>query len=249
MSSGVTPIASYRASTSALDSRGWNLALAFQEVFTAIVRLRDQQAASDADSFRTQVKRALEAGKQDARSRGYSPEDINQVIFAVVAFLDESVLSSRNPVFADWPSLPLQTELFGHMSAGEVVFQEIQKTLNRSESREVCDVLEVYYLCLLLGFKGRYAAGGSGDLHSIMVAIREKLRRVRGAAPRLSPRGMLPSDAVRVIHSDPWVRRLAIVAIVALVVAVVLFIGFKITLSSGTSGLSSSVIVADNRGA
>jgi type VI secretion system protein ImpK len=242
MSSGVTPLASYRASTSALDSRGWNLALAFQEVFTAIVRLRyNRQAASDANSFRAQVKRALEAAKKDARSQGYSPEDVNQVIFAVVAFLDESVLSSDNPVFADWPSLPLQTELFGQQSAGEIVFQDIQKTLNRGDSREVCDVLEVYDLCLLLGFKGRYAAGGSGDLHSITAAIREKIRRVRGAGAPLSPRGTLPSDAVRVVHSDPWIRRLAIVAVTALLLALLLFVGFKIGLSSSSAGSSSSV--------
>src|ERR1700757_1179397 len=154
MSTQVTPIASYRGSTSALDHRGWNLPLAFQEVFTAIVRLRySRQFATSAESFRAQVKHALRQAEQDARSHGYKQEDIRQVTFAVVAFLDESVLSCRNPVFADWPRLPLQTELFGHQNAGEIVFQDIQRVLVRNDSHEVADILEVYNLCLLLGFK------------------------------------------------------------------------------------------------
>jgi len=242
MSTQVTPIATYRGSTSALDHRGWNLPLAFQEIFTAIVRLRyARQSATSPDSFRAQVKQALRQAEQESRVRGYSPEDIRQVTFAVVAFLDESVLSCRNPVFADWPRLPLQTELFGHQNAGEVVFSDIQKVLTRNDSPEVADILEVYYLCLLLGFKGRYAAGGAGDLRSIMALLRDKIRRIRGAAPSLSPRGMLPSDAVRVMQTDDWVRKLGILALLAAVIASALFVAFKIVLMSGTSSLATGI--------
>src|SRR5882762_2264871 len=175
-----TPLASYRGSTSALDTRGWNLALAFQEVFTAIVRLRsNRQQVTNSEAFRGQMKQALQRAEQEARSGGYKAEDVRQVLFAVVAFLDESVLSSRNPIFADWPRLPLQAELFGHQLGGEVFFQELQKVLSRPDSNELADLLEVYGLCLLLGFKGRYAAGGSGDLRGVQMAVQEKIRRVR----------------------------------------------------------------------
>ncbi len=37
---------------------------------------------------------------------------------AVVAFLDESVLTLQSPIFADWPQRPLQEELFGHHQDG-----------------------------------------------------------------------------------------------------------------------------------
>jgi len=232
-----TPLASYRGSTSALDTRGWNLALAFQEVFTAIVRLRsNRQQVTNSEAFRGQMKQALQRAEQEARSGGYKAEDVRQVLFAVVAFLDESVLGSRNPVFADWPRLPLQTELFGHQIAGEVVFQELQKTLGRADSAETCDVLEVYGLCLLLGFRGRYAAAGAGDLQSLVTAIQEKLRRVRGPSGPLSPRGLLPSDAVRVAHSDPWVRRLGILTISIVALTLIAFVIFKLVLNSGLSG-------------
>jgi type VI secretion system protein ImpK len=238
-STQVTPLGSYRGSSPALDRRGWNLALAFEEVFTAIVRLRyNRQTVPDAESFRARMRQALRVAEQEARSRGGSAEDVKQAIFAMVAFLDESALSSGNPVFANWPRLPLQAELFGHQLAGEIFFQELQKTLSRNDSHESADLLEVYYLCLLLGFKGRYAAGG--DLRSIMAAIQEKIRRVRGPAAALSPRGAIPADAVRLVQSDRWTRNLAKVALGTVVAALALFVVFKFVLMSGMSALSTS---------
>ena len=47
-----------------------NLALVFQEVLTAIVRLRaNRQELSDAESFRFQIREALKAAVQEARNR------------------------------------------------------------------------------------------------------------------------------------------------------------------------------------
>ena len=237
-STQVTPLGSYRGSSPLLDRRGWNLALGFQEIFTAVVRLRyNRQAVMDADTFRAQMRQALRVAEQEARGRGCTAEDVKQVIFAVVAFLDESVLTSRNPVFVNWPRLPLQAELFGHQLAGEIFFQELQKALNRSDSQETADLLEVYYLCMLLGFKGRYAAGG--DLRSIMAATQEKIRRIRGPIGALSPRGAIPTDTLRTVQSDRVSRILGRVALITFVTVALLFILFKVVLMAGLSSLSA----------
>jgi len=183
------------------------------------------------------MKEALQKAEQDAKGR-CSSEDVKQAVFAVVAFLDESVLSSGNPAFANWPRSPLQAELYGRQLAGEVFFQELQKVLNRRDSVESAELLEVYYLCLLLGFKGRYAAGG-GDLNSLKKMIQERIGHVRGPSTALSPRGCLPSDAVRLTPADPWVRRLKIAAGVTLGVAVGSFVIFRLGLISCSSELFS----------
>jgi type VI secretion system protein ImpK len=230
----VSPLASYRGSSSAMDRRGWNLALEFQEVFTIVGRVRyNRQAVSDANAFRAEMKKHLRMAEERVRGRGYPPEDVKQVIFAVVAFLDESVLSSRNPTFSDWPRLPLQAELFGNQLGGELFFSELQKLMNRSDSNEVGDLLEVYGLCLLLGFKGRYAAGGAGDLKAMKMGVQEKLRRIRGSSGVLSPRGMIPADAVRLVQSDPWMRKLVIATIATVSVTIVAGLLFKLILIYG----------------
>ena len=228
---------------SAVGRRTENLALVLQEVLTAIVRLRsNRQAVSDANSFRIHMREALKSADQEARKRGYSGDAIQLAIFAVVAFLDESILNSRNPLFADWPRKPLQEELFGTHMAGEVYFQNLQKLLGQPDSPELVDLLEVYYLCVLLGFGGRYSMGNKGDLRAIMDAVADKIRRVRGPSPDLSPMWRLPQEAARMAGGDPWARKLAIAAIACVTLLVVLFVIFKLSLGSGVSDLRAMTL-------
>lgn len=228
---------------SAVGRRTENLALMLQEVLTAIVRLRsNRQAVSDANSFRIHMREALKSADQEARKRGYSGDAIQLAIFAVVAFLDESILNSRNPLFADWPRKPLQEELFGTHMAGEVYFQNLQKLLGQPDSPELVDLLEVYHLCVLLGFGGRYSMGNKGDLRAIMDAVADKIRRVRGRSPDLSPMWRLPQEAARRAGGDPWARKLAIAAIACFALLVVLFVIFKLSLGSGVSDLRAMTL-------
>lgn len=227
-----------QADGAATARRPENLALILQEVLTAVVRYRaNRQPVSDAESFRHHIREALRAAAQQGRDvAGYSSDDVKYAIFAVVAFLDESILNSRNPVFADWPRKPLQEEMFGHHIAGEIFFQNLDQLLGRDDSSALADVLEVYYLCLLLGFKGRYVAGNQGELKVMMDRTGEKIRRIRGAVPELSPAWALPPEAPR-IYRDAWVKRLAIGAIACFALMVILFFTFKIVLGSGVSDL------------
>lgn len=223
-----------------LERRGENLAFIFQEFLTVIARLRSgRQAVPDAEAFRAQMREALRQADQQARVRGYAAEDINLATFAVVALLDESILTIRHPVFAHWPRKPLQEELFGHHVAGEIFFQNLQALLGLKDSQELADLLEVYYLCLLLGYAGRYGAGGRAELRSLMQAVGDKIRRIRQSTPALSPAWAPPAESVRMMGTDPWVRRLAMGAGGGFLLMSVLFVLFKLLLSSGARELAS----------
>ena len=214
-----------------------NLALVFQEVLTAIERLRAiRQSVTDAQAFRHHNREALRTAANQAAAAGYAPDDVKSATFAVVAFLDESVLNSQNPIFADWLRKPLQEELFGTHVAGEVFYQNLQQLLARTDSADLADVLEVYFLCLLLGFGGRYGGGNRGELKQVMDATAEKIRRIRGRSGPLSPAAALPEERIRA-GEDPWVRRFGWTAAIAAALVVVLFILFKLILGSG-AGLS-----------
>jgi len=216
-----------------------NLALAFQEILVGSGRLRSgRQTVADPAAFRQQVIDALKTGDQKARSQGYATEDIKLAIFAVVAFVDESVLNLRLPVFADWPRRPLQEELFGHHVAGEVFFKNLQELLAKSDSQDLADLLELYLMCLFLGFAGRYSLGDQAQLRAITNATSEKIRRIRGTAGMISPEWELPSEGPQKKGTDPLVRRIGIAAAACFAVALVLFIAYKLTLGSGLSSLS-----------
>jgi type VI secretion system protein ImpK len=212
-----------------------NLPLVFQEVFTAIERLRsNRQGVTDSQSFRHHTREALRTAASQALAAGYAADDVKLATFATVAFLDESILNSRNAVFTDWLSKPLQEELFGTHIAGEVFFQNLQQLLGRNDSADLADVLEVHYLCLLLGFGGRYSSGNRGELAQVMNLAAEKIRRIRGQFGPLSPAWMLPEDSVG-SRSDPLVRKLGYLALACALLMALLFGGYKLTLGSGVS--------------
>jgi type VI secretion system protein ImpK len=212
-----------------------------QEVLTATVRLRtNRQAVSDSESFRHHIREALRAAAQEARNiAAYSTDDIKMATFAVVGFLDESVLSAQNPMFSGWPRKTLQEELFGTHMAGEIFFQNLQSLLGRSDSPELADLLEVHYLCLLLGYRGRYGAGGAGELQAAMQAAAEKIRRIRGPLKGLSPSWRLRAETPRAAQ-DSWTRRFAIMAVACFLLALVMFIGYRLSLDSAANRIQAS---------
>jgi type VI secretion system protein ImpK len=203
-----------------------NLALIFQELFTAAIRLRSgRQEVRDAEQFRAQVMQAIRMADQNAKARGYVDTDIQLGVFAVVAFLDESILNLRQPVFKDWVRKPLQEELFGRHVAGEIFFESLNKLLGRRDSSETADVLEVYYLSMLLGYLGKYSISSRGELRSLMMQT----------PPDWSPNWSLPEDTGTLRLDDPWVKRLAWVLAGIGVFSILLFAIYRFLLSSGIS--------------
>jgi type VI secretion system protein ImpK len=227
--------------TPSTATRTDNLALIFQEVLTAIVRLRsNRQELSDAESFRFSIREAIKSAIQEARTHGgYNAEDIKMATLALVGFLDESVLNLRNPMFADWPRKPLQEELFGIHMAGEIFFRNLEQLMGRADSADLADLLEVHYLCLLLGYGGRYSIGGKGELQSLTTATGDRIKRIRGASydPFLQ---VLNEPEVVKPTEDPWIKKLVIVAAVCFVLVVGLFVTFKIVLGSSAHEVSAT---------
>jgi type VI secretion system protein ImpK len=210
-----------------------NLALCLQEVLTVIVRLRARRhQVSNANVFRDQVREALGRAEQQARSLGYNAEDAKKAIFAVVAFLDETVLNLQDPVFGDWMRRPLQQELYGVDFAGDVFFRGAERLLASDDTPELADILEAYYLCLLLGFSGRYSNHGAGDLQHITDKIGKRIYRLRGERLHWPLPTDIPTDSGDIRPRDPWIRRLQFTAAGVVLLVVGLFIAYMLSLGS-----------------
>jgi type VI secretion system protein ImpK len=223
------------------SNRTDNLALIFQEVLTAIVRLRtNRQELRDAESFRYSMREAIKSAIQEARNHGgYNADDIKMATLALTGFLDESVLNLRNPMFADWPRKPLQEELFGIHMAGEIFFRNLELLMGRTDSEDLADLLEVHYLCLLLGYGGRYSIGGKGELQQITNATGDRIKRIRGASYDPFMEVITEPEVVKVTE-DPWVKKFLIIALACFVLTVALFVTFKITLGSSVNDVRST---------
>jgi type VI secretion system protein ImpK len=207
------------------------LALALQELLTAVARVRtNRQSVADATTFRNHFKQLLSSGHEEARRSGYASEDVKLAIYAVVVFLDESVLNSPHPAFAGWSRQPLQEEVFGGHRGGEGFYENLRALLGRQDSDDLADVLEVYELCLLLGFRGRYGAAGGDELRRWTAAVSEKVGRIRGVAGGLSPQGALPANETIPVAQDPWLPRLLYGAAGCAAAAFIFFLIFRLIL-------------------
>ncbi len=235
----VSTTASGKPSTAEAGTIHGKLARIFQEVLTVIVRIKnDRQQGRDAGTFRSHVKTLLARADEEARRSGYDRESVRMAVYAVVAFLDEAVLNSSQPMFADWPRQPLQEEVFGDHMAGETFFQNLSELLGRQDSEELADLLEVYHLCLILGYRGRFGAGGEGEIHRFTSTIQDRLQRIRGDHPPLAPRAGLPDEETVPTARDRWVRRLLILLILLVGLGLGLYLTYRFLLGRQVDDLT-----------
>jgi type VI secretion system protein ImpK len=201
------PPADAGASAAPPRKRG-QLALLLQELLTTVVRLRGRttDVPADAEAFRGLVRRLIASANQEARQLGYGEEDVGYAVYAVVAFLDETILALGHASFAAWQGRPLQEEVFGASVGGDVFYQYMERQFARDDSDDTADVLEVFLLCLLLGFRGRYMGSEEG-VHQWIARARERVARIRGAPPPFAP-NWAPTGGETARPGDPWQRRL-----------------------------------------
>jgi type VI secretion system protein ImpK len=195
------------------------LALLFQGVFTAIVRIQSgKQPVGDLDVFRRRMKSALQEAERDAITARYSTDEVTNAQFAMVALLDESILSSKDPVREEWRKKTLNVEMFGEANAGEVFFDRLQGLVRRDESPRLADILEVYLLCLLLGFEGRFGGAMRGEALVLAERVRRRIEAIRGMDYQLSPRIEFSAEQAApsvAVAADPNAGRLRWLAYMA----------------------------------
>lgn len=224
------------------------IAMLFQELLTIVVRIRaNRLPVSSADHFREQVRAGLIAAQEEAHRRGYNRQDAYLAAQAIVAFLDESILNSQNPALRDWVRQPLGPEYFQQHVAGEVFFQNVKDLLTGDDSDRTSDLLEIYQLCLLCGYRGRYGVGREGDVKMITDRVAEKMQRIRRASPLLAP-WWSPGPDSAPVAIDVWGTRLQWAAIGLAGLLFVLFLLYWFLLRSGVISLAASTLTGAGPG-
>jgi len=125
------------------------------------------------------------------RKSGVPDVELAEARYALTAFMDEQILKSNWPGRAEWMNQPLQLQLYREYTAGENFFKRMTALMQRGTPSVA---LEVYYMCLTLGFRGAY--GISGDAHGLSAfvdAARQHVARTLPPPPRIGPNA-LPMD-------------------------------------------------------
>lgn len=191
----------------------------------------------NADELRERSMQALDAFEAECKAGGVQPDQLRAAHYALCAALDDTALATPWGQASNWSQRSLSSIYHQDLRTGERFF-DMLAGLQKDPGRYLA-ALEICYLCLSLGMRGRYRTDprGKGEIERIRDGLYQLLSRANGAWEReLSPqwRGI---DAP---HQGQG-RRVPAIAIVSLVVAL-LAIGYIGLLSlAGTRGDSLQV--------
>jgi len=154
-------------------------------VFDLILRLKAGIVAPSND-LRPKIASMLDDFERRAERYRFSSKITQVAKFALASFVDETVLSNNFNLKEEWEKNPLQLEYFGEHLAGNKFFEKLSAMLKQIDV--TADAVEIYYVCMLLGFKGRYAVYEKDRLLSIMQETANALVKAGKIRPvELSP--------------------------------------------------------------
>ena len=103
----------------------------------------------DFEQVKENYAKLIEKTKEFAQSAGIKKNKINDALFPIFAWIDESLLETSWEHKPEWTKNSLQKIYFNTTNAGELFFTRLEK-LGENDK----EIQEVYQYCLASGFKG-----------------------------------------------------------------------------------------------
>jgi len=154
-------------------------------VFDLILRVKAGIVVPSND-LRPKIAAMLTDFEKRAERYRFNHRIIQVSKFALASFVDETVLTNNFHLKEEWEKNPLQLEYFGEQLAGNKFFDKLQAMLKQIETTQ--DAVEIYYICMLIGFKGRYAIYEKEKFLATMQETANALVKVGKISPvELSP--------------------------------------------------------------
>jgi len=206
------------------------------DCFILILHLRATKEFGDAEVLRRRVKDLLNVVENKAHRINISTDDIENTIFALVAFIDETISTSEWSQKSVWMSNRLAHEKYVRTDAGEEFFRKLHQLIQKP--RENAQVLEIYYLCLSLGFKGKYQRDEQQKLLQLINDLYNKLKRIADKPlDVLSPHGRPKEEFTEAIGKIPtW-----IIGVVAASIGIIFYIIMSLIISNNANKVSNSL--------
>ncbi|SRR5690606_20698444 len=154
-------------------------------IFDLVLRLK-AGIVTPSNELRPQAVGMLEDFEKRAERYRFNHKIVTVSKFALASFIDEAILTNNFPLRSEWERVPLQLEYFGEQLAGNKFFDKLESMLKQIDITQ--DAVEIYYYCMLLGFKGRYGVYEQEKLLAIMQTTANALTKAGKIRPvELSP--------------------------------------------------------------
>jgi len=144
---------------------------------------------TNAEEVRERAMRALQAFEAECRQARVPDDQLRAGHYALCAALDDTALATSWAQSSSWAARSLSSTFHQDVRSGERFF-DLLAGMQKDPGRYL-PALEICYLCLSLGLRGRYRldARGGAELERIREGLYQLLSKVNGAWEReLSPR-------------------------------------------------------------
>jgi len=198
----------------------------FSDLFVLGGYIRDSRELGPVDVLRARLLTLLQKAEIQGKALGYSQDSLTHARFAVVAFLDEMILSSPWASKHPGSAQSLRDNLYGEKVSGEGFFRHLDAI--RSAPALNADLLDVFATCLMLGFEGKYKGHDRGTIRKMVEDLTRAIQTCRDVES-LSPHGSRPEEVLELVK-----RSLPVWVVLVLGVGIVVFfyLGFSLLLSS-----------------
>ncbi len=171
------------------------------ELLMLILHLRATEDFGDEARLRQKIKELIDSWRRKCQRAEIETQDVETAQFALIAFLDETIITSDWVQQNTWMANPLQMEYYSRFDAGEEFFTRLEDLRQRPKSHT--SVLEIYYLCMAMGFEGKYQLHDKEKLRWIIEDTYNELRQVLGRpVEKLSPHGRPRDEIVEVVKTE-----------------------------------------------
>ncbi len=205
------------------------LTAAFAPLLELAPALESAHPPAAPEELRVQLVNQVTACRDEAVRLGAAMNRADAAAWNVAATLDDIALNTPWGGNSSWPSQSLVATLYGDVDAGNQFYERLEE-LQRYPNRDP-ELLELTFLCLSLGFRGRYRVEGKGG-HSSLAEVRNGTARLlrnpeRDAAP-LAPNweGVLAPNEPPRFAVPLWA-----IGIAALAVTTVIYVAMSINLT------------------
>jgi len=215
------------------------------DLLTIAGQLRGSTYHPDPEGLREQLTRQMREFEQCARAKGLTDPVVLPARYVLCALVDESVLDTPWGSQSVWAKRGLLISFHNEAWGGEKFYDALDRLMAYPSGN--LHLLELMYLCLALGFEGRYRVreGGRDQLERVREQLFQTIRTQRGEPEReLSPhwRGMAP-------QRDPLIHQLPLWVFGGLagVLLLGLFTAFTFALSRDSDPVFLSLSALDKR--
>ncbi|MAK90123.1 MAG: hypothetical protein CMI13_02650 [Oleibacter sp.] len=158
-----------------------------RDIIALATNLRTLTPANSVEQLRLDVENLFRQFTHHLKEQGIPEEVLLTARYLLCCLVDELVLSTPWGIESRWSQQTLLSKYHNETSGGEKFFLIANKLMEHPQNN--LDLIELCYICLAMGFRGKYRVSQSGDteINNICNMLYQPVALFRPAPAMLSP--------------------------------------------------------------